>query len=122
MKKWLLPIIAALAISAHAVPVAPIVQPHASFVDAGGNPCVGCTLGTFAAGTTTPLATYTDSTGTSTNPNPVVMDASGSANIWLANSSYKLILSTAGGATLWTVDMQCRSPIVRSMASPVRQT
>jgi hypothetical protein len=38
------------------------------------------------------------------NTNPIVMDAAGGANIWLASSSYKLILKTAFGATIWTVD------------------
>jgi hypothetical protein len=86
------------------VAVSPIVQPHVNLVDASGNPCAGCTFQSYAAGTTTPLATYTDSSGTSTNTNPIVLDAAGGANVWLSNSSYKFILKTGAGATIWTVD------------------
>lgn len=87
------------------VPVAPIVQPHVTFVDASGNPCASCTLSSFVAGTSTPLATYTDSTGTSQNTNPIVLDASGGANIWLNKLlSYKFVLKNPLGSTIWTVD------------------
>lgn len=90
------------------VPVTPIVQPRVTFVDGDGAPCAGCTLATYAAGTTTPLATYTDATGTSQNTNPIILDAAGGANIWLGANSYKLILKDASGATIWSVD-QIRS-------------
>lgn len=90
---------------AYAVPVAPILQPRVTFVNASGGPCAGCKLSSFAAGTTTPLATYTDSSGISVNTNPITLDASGGAFIWLGNSSYKFILKDPLGATIWTVDM-----------------
>jgi hypothetical protein len=90
------------------VPVTPIVQPRVTFVNADGGPCAGCNLWTYAAGTTTPLATYTDATGTSQNTNPIILDAAGGANIWLGANSYKLILKDASGATIWSVD-QIRS-------------
>jgi hypothetical protein len=86
------------------VPVTPIVQPRVTFVNGAGAPCAGCTLDTYAAGTTTRLATYTDATGTSQNTNPIVLDAAGGANIWLGANSYKLILKDASGATIWSVD------------------
>jgi len=94
------------------VPVSPIVQPHMVFVDAAGNPCAGCQLFTFSAGTTTPLATFVDSTGTSQNPNPIILDASGgpqtpsgsTGGIWLGRNSYKFILKDALGTTIWTAD------------------
>jgi hypothetical protein len=41
--------------------------PKLQFFDANGNPLVGGKLFTYAAGTTTPLATYTDSTGLTPN-------------------------------------------------------
>src|SRR6185437_16115648 len=89
---------------ANSVPVTPIQNPHVTFVNGAGLPCAGCKLSTFAAGTTTPLATYTDSTGTSSNTNPITLDASGGAFIWLGSSSYKFILKDALGNTIWTVD------------------
>jgi hypothetical protein len=78
--------------------------PKMSFVDQNGNPLVGGKLYTYVAGTTTPQATYTDSTGTTPNTNPVVMDSLGQANVWLGGAIYKFLLTNAGGATIWTVD------------------
>jgi hypothetical protein len=82
----------------------PIVQPHVTFVDASGNACAGCALWTYAAGTTTPQATYTDATGGSQNTNPIVLDPAGGAQIWLGSLSYKFILKDASGVTIWSVD------------------
>lgn len=100
--RWLLPF--AVFCAGAAAQVQPITQPHQHFVDSSGNPCAGCSLYSYAAGTTTPQATYTDSSGTSQNTNPIVLDASGSANIWLGSSAYKFTLVDAQGSTLWTVD------------------
>lgn len=102
MKKWLLMFLFAL--PACAVVVAPATVPHITFVDASGGPCASCTLQSFLAGTSTPTPTYTDSTGTSVNTNPIILDAAGGANIWLANLAYKLILKDATGTVIWTVD------------------
>lgn len=99
----------AFALAAYAqVPVAPIVQPRVFFVTGDGSPCAGCTLSSYIAGTTTALATYTDSIGISQNHNPIILDASGGAQIWLSNAAYKFILRSAvgapNGATIWSVD------------------
>jgi hypothetical protein len=98
------------------VPVTPIVQPRVTFVDAAGLPCSGCSLYSYAAGTTTPLATYTDASGTSQNTNPIILDAAGGANIWLGANSYKLLLKDPSGATIWSVD-QVRSGSLLPCAS-----
>ena len=74
------------------------------FLDATGAPLVGGLLYTYAAGTTTPQATYTDSTGATPNTNPVVLDARGEANIWLASATYKFKLASSDNTELWTVD------------------
>jgi hypothetical protein len=94
----------AFCLPSHAVPVAPISNPHVTFVNGVGAPCAGCKLSTFAAGTTTPLATYTDATGISVNTNPITLDASGGAFIWVGTNSYKFVLKDTLGATIWTVD------------------
>lgn len=73
-------------------------------LDADGAPLVGGLLYSFSAGTLTPLATYVDAAGVTTNANPVVLDSTGSANVWFGSSSYKLVLKTSTGSTLWTVD------------------
>jgi hypothetical protein len=72
--------------------------------DANGNPLAGGKLYSYAAGTTTPLATYTDATGGTPNTNPVELDANGEAPVWLGQDAYKFILKDADDATIWTAD------------------
>jgi hypothetical protein len=75
------------------------------FFDNTGDPASGGLLYTYAAGTLTPLATYTDRAGGTPNANPVVLDSAGRADVWLAvNTPYKLILKDSLGNTLDTVD------------------
>jgi hypothetical protein len=78
--------------------------PKLQFFDANGNPLVGGKLFTYAAGTTTPLATYTDSTGLTPNTNPIILDSRGEADVWLDATQYKFELKTAADALIWTVD------------------
>lgn len=60
---------------------------------------------TYAAGTTTPLATYDDSTGGNANANPLVLDSSGRGDLWfVVGSAYKVVVQTASGVVLKTVD------------------
>lgn len=47
-----------------------------------GSPAAGFQLFTYVAGTTTPQATWTDSTETVQNPNPIILDANGAATVW----------------------------------------
>jgi len=76
----------------------------AQFIDAAGVPLAGGFLYTYEAGTTTPQATYTDSTAATANSNPIVLDSRGEANIWLASANYKFKLTDANGTEIWTVD------------------
>ena len=78
--------------------------PKQQFLDANGNPLAGGKIYTYAAGTTTPLVTYTDSTGSTPNTNPVILDSRGEAEIWLGVASYKLKLTTSADVEVWTVD------------------
>lgn len=78
--------------------------PKMQFFDANGDPLVGGKLYTYAAGTTYPLATYTSSSGTVNNTNPVILDSRGEANVWLAYAAYKFKLTTATDVEIWTVD------------------
>jgi hypothetical protein len=64
----------------------------------------GGKLYTYAAGTTTPLATYTLQDGVSSNANPVICNASGQASVWLGTSAYRMILKDASDVTIWDVD------------------
>ena len=71
----------------------------------GGLPLPGGKLFTYAAGTSTPQATYVDSTQTTPNANPVILNANGQANVWLVQGqTYKLILQDALGNQIWSVD------------------
>lgn len=78
--------------------------PKQQFLDANGAPLAGGKVYTYAAGTTTPLVTYTDESGTVPNTNPVILDSRGEAAIWLGVASYKLKLTTAADVEIWTVD------------------
>jgi len=79
-------------------------SPKTAFVDAAGEPLVGGQLYTYIAGTTTLQATYTDSTATTANTNPIILDSRGEANVWLGGAIYKFVLKDADDALIWTVD------------------
>jgi len=65
----------------------------------------GAKLEWFAAGSSLPLATYSDANLTIPNPNPVVADASGRfPEIYLQLLPYKYVLSTSQGVVLVTRD------------------
>src|SRR5271154_3298869 len=73
--------------------------------DNNGNPLVGGFLYTYAAGTSTPIASYTDNTASTPNTNPVVLNSRGECNLWLSpNQSYKLALTDSQANPIWTVD------------------
>lgn len=74
------------------------------FLKSDGTPLVGGKLYTYTAGTTTPIPTYTDSTGATPNSNPVILDSRGEANVWLGASNYKFKLTDANDVEIWTVD------------------
>jgi hypothetical protein len=91
------------------VPVNVGPEPKTQFLDNSGVPLAFGIVCTYQAGTSTPFATYTDSTGSVMNANPTVLDAGGRANIWWQSPAYKVVL--AGGGTcgspsnlIWTVD------------------
>ena len=79
-------------------------DPAFTGLDDNGNPLSGGLLYTYAAGTTTPLATYSNVGLTSANANPVVLDSAGRATIFLSPASYKFILKNSSGTTIWTRD------------------
>jgi hypothetical protein len=74
------------------------------FTTTAGAPLIGGKVYTYAAGTTSALATYTDSTGVTANTNPVILDTRGEAAIWLSPASYKFVLKDSNDVTIWTSD------------------
>jgi hypothetical protein len=55
---------------------------------------------TYEAGTTTPKATYTTSTGDIENTNPILLDSEGFADIYLGSGNYKIDVKDANGVSL----------------------
>jgi len=73
--------------------------------DANGFPLAGGKLYSYVAGTSTPLATYTTQALDVPNTNPIVLDASGRASVFLEDGvGYKFILHDALGNVIWTED------------------
>lgn len=68
----------------------------AQLFDNNGNILSGGKIYTYAAGTTTPQATYTDSSGGTANTNPVILDSSGRLpdQMWLtAGVAYRFVVT-----------------------------
>ena len=80
----------------------------AQFFTNTGSVLTGGKLFTYAAGTTTPLVSYTTSAGTVARTNPVVMDAAGrvpdGGEIWITSASYKFVLTDSTNVLIATYD------------------
>jgi hypothetical protein len=77
------------------------------FFDNNGNPLALGLVYTYQAGTSTPVATYTDSTLGTPNANPIVLNFRGEAPIWLVpGQAYKFNVTDAAGNQIpgWPVD------------------
>ena len=77
------------------------------FFDNNGVPLSGGLLYTYQAGSSTPLATYTDINGSIANANPIVLNSSGRLDneVWLTYGfNYKFVLQTSAATTLGTYD------------------
>jgi len=77
------------------------------FFTTTGLPLAGGLLYTYQAGSSTPLATYTTSSGGTANANPIVLGTDGRPpqEIWLTNgSSYKFVLTDSGNNQIATYD------------------
>lgn len=87
-----------------------ITDPKFYATDANGDPCNGCLVFFYAAGTSTKTDTYTSSGLGTANANPVVLDSAGRATVFGDPSvSYKIVLAPADdtdppGSPIYTVD------------------
>lgn len=80
-------------------------QPIFQAFAANGQFLVGGQLFTYMGGTTTPQATFVDSTQTTQNTNPIILNAMGQAKIWLDPTKiYKYVLQDSAGNLQWTID------------------
>ena len=68
--------------------------PIQKFFDNNGRPLDRGQLFTYVSGTTTKIATYTDSSGGASNTNPIVLDFRGECRIWIdPTKSYTFVLA-----------------------------
>lgn len=88
------------------------------FFDDNGVPLIGGQLFTYAGGTTSKIATYTDETGATTQTNPIILNSRGepqtvggtSVGIWInTNTAYKFVLAPSTDTDpptnpFWTID------------------
>ena len=77
------------------------------FLTTTGLPLNGGLIYTYQAGSSTPLATYTDVNGTTANTNPIVLGTDGRPQneIWLTYGyNYKFILKDSDGVTIQSYD------------------
>lgn len=91
-----------------AVNLSPYGGVGAQFFSSNGVPLAGGKIFTYAAGTTTPQATYTSANGATAHANPIILDAAGrvpGGEIWLTDGlQYKFVLKDANDITLATYD------------------
>jgi hypothetical protein len=91
-----------------AVFLSPVGGVAAQFFTNTGAVLTGGKLYTYAAGTTTPLPSYTTSAGNVARTNPVVLDAAGrvpgSGEIWITSASYKFVLTDSTDVLIATYD------------------
>jgi microcystin-dependent protein len=82
-----------------------VPTPRQRYFDSNGAPLASGKLYSYAAGTTTPLATYTDQALTTPSANPVILDANGEATIYIPDgTNYKFVLKTSADVQQWSVD------------------
>jgi hypothetical protein len=77
------------------------------FFNNDGLPLNAGKIFTYQAGSTTPLTTYTDSSGLIANTNPIILGTDGRppSTIWLSEGFfYKFVLATSSNVTIQTYD------------------
>jgi len=91
-----------------AVFLSPVGGVAAQFFTNTGAVLTGGKLYTYAARTTTPLASYTTNSGNVARTNPIVLDAAGrvpdSGEIWISPVSYKFVLKDTNDVLIATYD------------------
>jgi len=105
MKTFILFLFALAAAFGQTLPNAvPLPNPEVQFLNQNGQPLAGGLVYTYAAGTTTPIATYTDSSAATPNANPIVLDSAGRASIWIGAAAIKLGVYDVNSVLQWTQD------------------
>ena len=81
----------------------PVPNAQVQYFGNTGAPLASGQLFSYISSSSTPTPTYTSSSLGVQNSNPVVLDISGRANVWLGNQTYRLVLEDSLGNTLWDV-------------------
>jgi len=87
--------------------LSPLAGAAWQFFNNNGIPLAGGFLYTYAAGTSTPQATYTTSAGSIAQANPIVLDAAGRvpSEVWLTSGvAYKFVLQDASAVQIGSWD------------------
>ena len=88
--------------------LSPVGGVAGQFFDNNGSILTGGKIYTYAAGTTTPQATYTTVSGGTAHTNPIILDAAGrvpGGEVWVTNGvTYKFLLKTSTDVLLGTYD------------------
>ena len=71
--------------------------------DSAGEPLSGGKVYTYAAGTSTNQALYTDAAKTTVAANPVILDSYGKASVY-GDTTYKFVIKDAADVTIATID------------------
>lgn len=91
-----------------AVNLSPVFGVAGQVFDNNGNPLSGGKIYTYAAGTTTPQATYTTAAGSIAHTNPIILDSAGrvpSGEIWLTDGlAYKFVVKDSNEVLIGTYD------------------
>jgi hypothetical protein len=91
-----------------AVFLSPVGGAAAQFFTNTGSVLSGGKLFTYAAGTTTPLVTYTTYRGNIARTNPIILDAAGRVSeggeIWITANAYKFVLKDSNDVLIATWD------------------
>jgi len=90
-----------------AVFLSPVGGAAAQFFTNSGVILSGGKLYTYAAGTTTPAATFTSSSGNTNHTNPIILDSAGrvpGGEIWLSSLPYKFLIKDSNDVLIGTYD------------------
>ncbi len=110
MKKLLLIVALLCPLSALAQGTIPFVEPQ--YFDSNGNPLAGGKLYSYATGTTTPLATYSDKNLNVQNTNPIILGSDGRprdvtglviVSVFMTAAVYEFVMKSSTGTTIWDV-------------------
>lgn len=93
-------------------------NPKQQYFDASGNPLNGGKVYTFAAGTITPKATYSNAAGSVANANPVVLNSRGEAVIFWSGTYY-IEVKDSNDNLIYSLDnFSSTDTILASLAEP----